>query len=111
MCLFGFETPMTGFRLKDCRNDAVEVCPDDVAHRFALIPCGGHPIRPTHLGESRRSCQDDKISSPGMKFLVQFPESFFGDMRVDLGGGDVRMPEHQLNRPQVGPALQKVAGK
>ena len=32
-------------------------------------------------------------------------------MGVDLGGRNIRMPKHLLNRPQVGPAFQQIAGK
>jgi len=38
-----------GFRLKACRNDAVDVCPDDVVPKLAPMPlaggAGGEAIR------------------------------------------------------------------
>src|SRR5437773_12504255 len=43
--------------------------------------------------------------------LVNLLQPLFHDMRVDLRGGNVRVPQHQLHRPQVDTALQQVRGK
>ena len=34
-----------------------------------------------------------------------------GHVGVNLGGGDIGMAQHHLHGTQVGPALQKMAGK
>ena len=39
---------------------------------------------------------------------VQLPPSPIGDVRVELGCGEVRVPEHLLHAPQVGAALEQV---
>ena len=33
------------------------------------------------------------------------------DMRINLSGRDIGMPQHLLNGPQVGTALKQVGGK
>ena len=46
-----------------------------------------------------------------MILLVVFLKPFVADVSVDLGGGDVGMPEHFLNGSQVRPTTQKMSGK
>jgi len=46
-----------------------------------------------------------------VKLLVEFFQSAAGDLGVDLGGGQIGMAQHRLDRSQVGAALQKVRGK
>ena len=38
-------------------------------------------------------------------------EALRGHVGVDLGGADVRVPQHDLNGPKVGAAFQQVARK
>ena len=51
------------------------------------------------------------LSAPWMMFGVDRFESFFGDVRVDLGRHESRVPEQFLHRAQVGAAVQEVRGK
>ena len=44
-------------------------------------------------------------------FCVYFPQSFTCDVGIYLGCRDIRMPEHSLNRTQVGTILQKMGCK
>jgi hypothetical protein len=46
-----------------------------------------------------------------MKLAVDFDQPFLGYMGVYLSGGNVNMPQHHLDRPQVGTAFQQMAGK
>ena len=46
-----------------------------------------------------------------MTCFVQFLEPFPRDMGVDLGGGDVGMPQHHLNGTQIRTGFQKMAGE
>src|SRR5688572_4999962 len=46
-----------------------------------------------------------------MKLVVDITHPLFEDVRVDLCGGQVRVPQHHLNGAQVGTALQQVRGK
>ncbi len=41
-----------------------------------------------------------------MELAVELFEILLIDMGVDLGGADVRMTEHRLDEPEVGPPLQ-----
>ncbi len=50
-------------------------------------------------------------SAAGVKLAVHLPESVRGHVGVDLGGGDIGVSEHDLDRAQVGAALQQVGGK
>ena len=43
--------------------------------------------------------------------LMDLLEPLSGHMGVDLSCGDIRVPEHHLNRTEVCTSLQKVAGK
>jgi hypothetical protein len=49
--------------------------------------------------------------SPRMNLLVQTLQSFTGDVSINLGGGEVGMPEHDLDRAQVGAVFQQVGGE
>ena len=46
-----------------------------------------------------------------MEFFVDVVQTFVGDMRVDLRGGNVGVAEHGLDGAQVGAVLQEVGGK
>ena len=46
-----------------------------------------------------------------MTLVKNFSDSLLYHMRVDLGGGNVRMTQHLLNRAQIGSPLQKVGRK
>src|SRR5438105_12345638 len=60
-------------------------------------------------------CSDDLQRSrrwSGARVLRQDDlEAFAVDVRVDLGGGDVRVPEHRLHGAQIGAALQEMGGE
>ena len=53
------------------------------------------------------------IAAPGarMVLVVHPPQALFGDVGVDLGGGDRGVTQHLLQAPQVGPALEQVGRK
>ena len=46
-----------------------------------------------------------------LKFVVHFLEMRVGYVSVDLGGGDIAVPQHRLNRAQVGAIHQQVGSK
>lgn len=46
-----------------------------------------------------------------LKFVVHFLEMRVGHVGVDLGGGDIAMPQHRLNRAQVGTIHQQVGSE
>src|SRR5262249_41963696 len=46
-----------------------------------------------------------------MKTIVYVPQPRFQHVRVDLGGRQIGVAEHQLNRAQVGAALEEVRRK
>ena len=46
-----------------------------------------------------------------LKFVVHFLEMRVGHVGVDLGGGDIAMPQHRLNRAQVGAIHQQIGSK
>lgn len=50
-------------------------------------------------------------SRPWVALGMDLPESLPVDVGIDLGGGDVRMAEHHLDRTQVCPPLEEVGGK
>jgi hypothetical protein len=50
-------------------------------------------------------------STSGVITLVNLLQSLSRNMRIDLGRGDVRMAEHELDRPQVCPPFQKMTGE
>ncbi len=43
-----------------------------------------------------------------MELVVNPAQSFAADVGVDLGRGDLTVPEHQLYGPEVGSPLQKM---
>ena len=53
------------------------------------------------------------IAAPGARvvLVVHPPQALFGDVGVDLGGGDRGVAQHLLQAPQVGPALEQVRRK
>jgi len=44
-------------------------------------------------------------------FVVYLPQMLTTNMRINLGGRDLAMPEHKLDRSKICPSLQKVCGK
>ena len=46
-----------------------------------------------------------------MQLPVDVFESFVSDMGVNLGGCQIRMPEHQLDTAQIGTVCQKMGRK
>src|SRR4051812_29262175 len=48
---------------------------------------------------------------PRVEPVMHRLEPLLIDMRVDLRGGDIRMPEHLLDDAQVGAVAQQVRGK
>ena len=55
--------------------------------------------------------RDKKNLASWMVLFVHLFQMLPADMGVDLGCGNVRMPEHDLNASQVRAAFQKMAGK
>src|SRR4051812_7315253 len=51
------------------------------------------------------------ILPPRMIFVVDDPEPRLEDVRVDLGRGEIRVPEHHLDQAQVRSALEQVRGE
>ena len=47
----------------------------------------------------------------GMVFFVGFNQLPVGNMGVDLGGRDVRVTQHHLNRTKVGAPFEQMGGK
>ena len=45
---------------------------------------------------------------PRMELVVDPAQPFTADVGVDLGRRDLAVPEHQLDGPEVGPALKEV---
>src|SRR5690606_14147909 len=50
-------------------------------------------------------------SSPRVVLGVQLLQAGTGDMGVDLGGGQVAMPQQHLPRPQVGAMVEQMGGE
>jgi len=46
-----------------------------------------------------------------MYLLMQSLQAFAGDMGVNLSGGEIRMPQHNLNAAQVGAVFKQMGGK
>ncbi len=46
-----------------------------------------------------------------LKFVVYFLEMRVGHVSVDLGGGDIAVPQHRLDRAQVGAIHQQVGSE
>ena len=46
-----------------------------------------------------------------MYLLMQALEPLAGNVGIDLGGGEVGMPQHDLHTAQVGAVFQQVGGK
>ena len=44
-----------------------------------------------------------------MMAVVDTPQSFAAHMCVDLGRPDIRVAEHELQAPQIGPTLEQVS--
>ena len=42
---------------------------------------------------------------------IRLAAALVGDVRVELGRGEIRVPEHLLDAAQVGAALQQVRGE
>ena len=75
----------------------------------------GH-VRASHLiGRSGPQFQQSDFFSSllgsGVIRAVNFLKVFSCYVGVDLGRGDIRVPKHQLNGPQVCPMLQQVTCK
>ena len=47
----------------------------------------------------------------GVSLIVGLPQSFPGDVGVDLGGGEGRVSEEGLHAAQVRPGIEEVGGK
>lgn len=46
-----------------------------------------------------------------MVLLIHLPQMLSTDMRVYLGGGDLAVSEHKLNRPEIRAPFQKMRGE
>src|ERR1700693_774559 len=47
-------------------------------------------------------------SAAGVVHFVEFFEAFAGDVGINLGGGNVGMPQHRLDGPEICAPLQEV---
>jgi hypothetical protein len=54
---------------------------------------------------------DGAGSSPGVESIVEPADFLPADVGVNLGRRDLAVAEHHLDRPQVGPPLQKMGGE
>lgn len=65
--------------------------------------------------DTRTACEQAGVKklvpSFSVKCFVHFTQMFVGDVRVDLRGRDVRMPEERLYRSEVRTVLQKVGSE
>ena len=57
----------------------------------------------------RRSSSD--TLQIALKFVVHFLEMGVGHVGIDLGSGDIAMPQHRLDRAQVSAVHQQIGGK
>src|SRR5713226_8709103 len=48
------------------------------------------------------------LGGPRVELVVNAPQTGARNLRVDLRGGDVRVPEHHLEGPQIGAVLEQV---
>lgn len=46
-----------------------------------------------------------------MPLRDQPAEPVLGDVRIDLGGGDIRMPQHLLDAAEIGAVVDQVRGE
>ena len=49
-------------------------------------------------------------SGTGMSLVIGLFQALGGDVRIDLGGGQMRVPQEFLHAAQVGPGVQHVRG-
>src|SRR3972149_2398893 len=47
-------------------------------------------------------------SGPGVEPIVDLPEMCPTHVRIDLSGGDIGVPEHELHRPEIRPMFEEV---
>ena len=47
----------------------------------------------------------------GVVLLDQGLQAFAQHMGIDLGGGDIGVPQHLLHRPEIGAVVQQVTGE
>jgi len=52
-----------------------------------------------------------QASAAGMSLLVNLLEPGRVEMRVNLGGGNIRMPQHELQSPQIGALPEEMGGE
>ena len=57
-----------------------------------------------------RRCSSDTLQI-ALKLVVYFLEMRVGHVGVDLGGGDIAMPQHRLDRTQIGTIHQQVGSE
>src|SRR5215472_15599867 len=57
------------------------------------------------------SPRSDAALASRVAFVVDGPKPGAIDVRVDLRGGQIGVPEHLLNRPQVGAPFDEVRGE
>jgi hypothetical protein len=60
---------------------------------------------------SNRLIPATEKSSPGMILFVELFQPFPCDMGIDLGRGDIRMPKHGLNRPEIRAVFEQMGRK
>src|SRR5215218_5277669 len=81
------------------------------------VDCSNHSLGlPTRSLETATQWVDPSnrslgLSRPGMKPVVERLQAFLVNVGVDLGGGDVGVAKHGLDRPQVGSVLQQMGGE
>ena len=67
-------------------------------------------MRPQFLGGTRAHFRALTLCTWMMRFIHLF-QPLFDYMGIDLRRRDVRMAEHQLDRPQIRATLQQMRGK
>ena len=90
----------------DERQDRVARAPDE--HERVLLVAVRDPLprRQQPIGVTHSA--DASLSGPRMGPAVHVPDPLTGEMRVELRGGDTRMPEQLLDDAQVRSALEQV---
>jgi len=51
------------------------------------------------------------FSRTAVEFLVDLAKAFVGNVRINLGGGDVRVSQQGLHRTNIRAVSQKISGK
>ena len=108
--------------------------PDDEDQRDGIEPVGGGHLGDGHDGgefdrqergqepgeDLRRGAEEIEFhvisggshdSCPRVCFLIDLFHPFGADMRVDLRGAQIFMPQKRLHAPEIGARIQQMGGK